>query len=73
MVNLSDITEDGGGTQCTFLEAIYNDFAIILNKKWIESIDKNIDLKEGYNCYAVSNEYELIDLVKYSNNIDTIK
>ncbi len=72
MVNLSEITEDGGGTQYTFLEVIYNDFAIILNKKWIESIDKKYRLKEGYNCYAVSNEYELIDLVKYSNNIDTI-
>ena len=64
MVNLSEITEDGGGTQYTFLEVIYNDFAIILNKKWIESIDKKYRLKEGYNCYAVSNEYRINRLGK---------
>ena len=54
MVDLSEIPEDGGGTQYTFLEAVYNNCAIVLNRKWIESVDKKYrDFKEGYNCYAV--------------------
>ena len=74
MVDLSEIPNDGGGTQYTFLEAIYNDSAIILNRKWIESVDKKYrDFKEGYNCYAVSNEQELVELVNNSDNIDTTK
>ncbi len=61
MVDLSEIPNDGGRTQYTFLEAIYNNSAVILNRKWIESVDKKYrDFEEGYNCYAVSNEQELI-------------
>ena len=30
------------------------------------------EFKEGYNCYAVSNEQELIELIS-SNNADTAK
>lgn len=74
MVDLSQLPNDGGGTQYTFLEAIYNNSAIILNRKWIENIDKKYcDFKEDYNCYAVSNEQELIELMNNSNNIDTAK
>lgn len=72
MIDLSQLPNDGGGTQYTFLEAIYNNSAIILNRKWIENIDKKYcDFKEGYNCYAVANEQELIELLNNSNNIDT--
>jgi glycosyltransferase involved in cell wall biosynthesis len=72
MVDLSEIPNDGGGTQYTFLEAIYNNSAIILNRNWIETVDKKYrDFKEGYNCYAVSNEHELIELINNSDNIDT--
>ncbi len=74
MVDLSKIPHDGGGTQYTFLEAIYNNSAIILNRKWIETVDKKYrDFKEGYNCYAVSNENELTELINNSDNIDTTK
>ncbi len=74
MVDLSEIPNDGGGTQYTFLEAIYNDCTIILNRKWIESVNKKYrDFEEGYNCYAVSNERELIDLINNGVNIDTEK
>ncbi len=73
-VDLSEIPNDGGGTQYTFLEAIYNNSAIVLNRKWIETVDKKCrDFKEGYNCYAVSNEQELAELINKSNNIDTTK
>ncbi|MBA3286096.1 MAG: hypothetical protein H0U27_13705 [Nitrosopumilus sp.] len=42
MIDLSEIPHDGGGTQYTFLEAIYNNSAIVLNRKWIETVDENI-------------------------------
>lgn len=74
MVDLSELPNDGGGTQYTFLEAIYNNSAIILNRKWIESIDKKYcDFEEGYNCYAVSNEQELLELINNGDNIDTTR
>ena len=74
MVDLSVLPNDGGGTQYTFLEAIYNNTAIILNRGWVETVDRKYrDFKEGYNCYAVSNEQELIELVNNSDNIDTAK
>ena len=60
MVDLSFLPNDGGGTQYTFLDAIYHNCAIILNRKWIENVDtKYRDFKEGENCYAVSNAEEL--------------
>lgn len=61
MVDLTMINKDGGGTQYTFLEAIYQDVALILNRKWVEN---GGDFKEGYNCYAVSDAKELADLLK---------
>ncbi len=73
MVDMSAMPhKDGGGTQYTFLEAIHNNSAIILNRKWIEDVDKKYrDFKEGYNCYAVSNGEELAELL--NNDIDTRK
>jgi hypothetical protein len=72
MVDLSVIQYDGGGTQYTFLEAIHNDVALIINRKWIEDVDpKYRDFKEGYNCYAVSNGQELAEIINNSKNIDT--
>jgi hypothetical protein len=74
MVDLSVIRHDGGGTQYTFLEAIHNNTALIMNRKWIEEVDpKYRDFKEGYNCYAVSNGQELAEIINNSNNIDTMK
>jgi hypothetical protein len=41
MIDLSQLPMDGGGTQYTFLDAIYHDCAIILNRKWIENLMQN--------------------------------
>ena len=74
MVDLSVIPNDGGGTQYTFLDAIYHDCVIILNRQWIESVDaKYRDFKEGENCYAISNAEELKELLDDAENIDTSK
>jgi glycosyltransferase involved in cell wall biosynthesis len=67
VVDLSVLKNDGGGTQYTFLEAIHNDCALILHRKWIEGGDikpEFCDFKEGYNCFAVDNEKELAELIR---------
>ncbi len=65
MVDLSTIKDDGGGTQYTFLEAIYNDCILILHKDWIQ---KGTLFVENINCLAVKDEHELKDIL-----LDNIK
>ena len=69
VVDLSTINKDGGGTQYTFLEAIDHDCALILHKKWItpDSI-----FKPGFNCYAISNETELQNVLNDDPNTNSI-
>jgi hypothetical protein len=64
VVDLSLVRYDGGGTQYTFLEAIHNNCALILHRRWIEDVDpKYRDFKEGYNCFAIENEKELAEFL----------
>jgi len=73
VIDLSTIDNDGGGTQYSFLEAIYHGVALVINRKWIENVPNDCcDFKEGYNCYAVSNAEELSQLLS-DRNIDTSK
>jgi hypothetical protein len=74
VIDLTILPNDGGGTQYTFLEAIYHNAALIINRRWIDDVDsKHCDFKEGYNCFAVSNEKELAEIILNSKNIDTTK
>ena len=66
---MSAIKGDGGGSQYTFLEAIYQDCALVLNSKWVEGV--KTPFKNKFNCFVVSNEKELADLL--SSNPDTTK
>ena len=50
VVDMSIIVGDGGGTQYTFLEAIYHKCALILHKDWVEKGDL---FKNGTNCFVV--------------------
>ena len=50
VVDMSIIVGDGGGTQYTFLEAIYHNCALILHKDWVE---KGSTFKDGHNCFVV--------------------
>ena len=50
IVDMSIIKGDGGGTQYTFLEAIYHDCVLILHKEWVDNGDL---FKKDYNCYVV--------------------
>lgn len=50
VVDMSIIVGDGGGTQYTFLEAIYHNCALILHKEWV---DKGNVFKNNLNCFVV--------------------
>ena len=67
MVDLSVIKGDGGGTQYTFLEAIYNECILILHKEWINKSELFVD---RYNCLAVENENELFNILTSDTNFD---
>ena len=55
VIDMSIIKGDGGGTQYTFLEAIYHDCALILHEDWVNS--GNI-FKDRYNCYVIKSGNE---------------
>ena len=65
MIDMSIIKGDGGGTQYTFLEAIYQDCILILHNDWI---NKGSLFQSGVNCLGVSNEEELANII--NNDID---
>ena len=62
VVDMSSINNDGGGTQYTYLEAIYENAILILNEKWITP--KDCVFKHNFNCYTVSNSDELIEILE---------
>ena len=66
VVDMSVIKHDGGGSQYTFLEAIYNKCALVINKRWVE--DFATDFIDKKNCYIVADEEELADLLTASPN-----
>ena len=70
MVDLSVIKNDGGGTQYTFLEAIYNNCILILHEEWINKSDlfKNLD-----NCLSVKNEIDLYNILHNITQYDKDK
>jgi len=56
MVDMSIIKGDGGGTQYTFLEAIYQDCVLVLHEEWI---NKGSLFVSGVNCIGVKTEEDL--------------
>lgn len=61
VVDMSVIKNDGGGSQYTFLEAIYEKCALVINRKWIEN--SKTDFVDGENCFVVGDEEELVSLL----------
>ena len=59
VVDMSTIKKDGGGSQYTFLEAIYSGAALVLHKKWIEGGPG--PFIPGENCLAVGSGEELAE------------
>ena len=70
VVDMSRIKDDGGGSQYTFLEAIDFDCALILHSDWVNS--PNSIFIAGENCYAVSNEDELVELLNSEPDVTSI-
>jgi glycosyltransferase involved in cell wall biosynthesis len=62
VTDMSVIKNDGGGTQYTFLEAIYQECILIINNKWVEDFETPFVNKK--NCFVVSNGEELAELLK---------
>ena len=65
VVDMSQIKNDGGGSQYSFLEAIHHGCALILHRNWVEV--PNSIWKDGVNCTAVSTPEELVDAVNRPN------
>ena len=70
VVDLSAIKNDGGGSQYTFLEAIYQGAVLILNKKWIDGT--NSVFKNGKNCLVVKDSDSLVTLLKKKKDLKKI-
>ena len=66
VVDLSAIKNDGGGSQYTFLEAIYQGAVLVLNNKWIDGT--NSIFKDKENCLVVSNSEELVKVLNKKTN-----
>lgn len=60
VIDMSTIKNDGGGTQYTFLEAIYQDCVLILHKQWV---NQGTLFKDGINCLAVETPEELAHIL----------
>ena len=69
-VDLSAIKNDGGGTQYTFLEAIYQGAILILNKKWIT---KDSIFIPNENCLVVTDENDLYKLLQSDTDYSHIR
>jgi hypothetical protein len=63
-IDLSTIKGDGGGSQYSFLEAMYHGCCLILHKKWLE---KQTSFTEGLNCLAIETPEELKEALRTEN------
>jgi hypothetical protein len=70
VVDMSVIKHDGGGSQYTFLEAMYERCALVINRKWVE--DSKTDFVDGENCYVVGGEEELVSLLNKNPNTSRV-
>jgi len=70
VVDMSVIKNDGGGSQYTFLEAIHEQCALVINSKWIDN--SKTDFVDGENCFVVRNEEELASLLDKDPNTSRV-
>jgi len=70
VVDMSVIKHDGGGTQYTFLEAIYQECALVINRRWVDGFET--PFQEGRNCFVVADGEELAALIIDDPNITKI-
>lgn len=70
VVDMSVIKNDGGGSQYTFLEAIHQDCALIMNAKWIEG--QKTHFVDGKNCYVIHDGDELAKLLNSNPSVKKV-
>jgi len=70
VVDMSIIKNDGGGSQYTFLEAIYQKCCLVLNAKWVEG--GATEFVDGKNCFVVTDADDLADLLDDDPNVTKI-
>lgn len=70
VVDMSVIKNDGGGSQYTFLEAIYQECALIINKKWVEGMKTHF--QDGKNCFVIADGEELAKLLTTDPSVKKI-
>lgn len=61
-VDMSVINHDGGGSQYTFLEAIHQGVALVINKRWVEGY--KTPFQPNRNCFIVCSPEELAELLR---------
>jgi len=70
VVDMSVIKFDGGGTQYTFLEAIYQRCALVINQRWVAGF--KTPFEDGVNCFVVADGDELATLLKKDPNVSKV-
>ena len=70
VVDMSVIKNDGGGSQYTFLEAMYEKCALVINKKWVDS--SKTEFVDNKNCFVVADEEELVSLLNKDPNTSSV-
>jgi glycosyltransferase involved in cell wall biosynthesis len=70
VVDMSVIKNDGGGSQYTFLEAIYERCALVINSKWVAGA--KTEFQDGKNCFMVADEEELAALLDRNPNTSRV-
>ena len=71
VVDMSSISQDGGGTQYTFLEAIDAGCVLVLNSKWTSN--PHSIWHHNINCIVVSNADELAYVLNTPQDFDLQK
>jgi hypothetical protein len=67
MVDMSSIKGDGGGTQYTFLEAIYMGCVLVLNSKWT---NVEYSIFNNNNSIIVDDAETLVSTLENSKKIE---
>ena len=70
VVDMSVIKHDGGGTQYTFLEAIYQQCCLVINEKWVEGF--KTPFENGKNCFVVKESTDLSNLLNSNPAVEKI-
>ena len=69
VVDMSTIKNDGGGSQYTFLEAIYQGCILILHEDWIK---QGSLFKDGVNCLSASTPEKLAQILNSQDEYQEI-